>query len=200
MHETLLPSIKGNIDRTETTDAGTIKIIGWAFDAENNQPLDSIRVILQSRNLPEGAAANFDMEEYSLFVERNDVAEFYEDNSIVSCGINWEFEDNDYIMGELQTLVSDQWKTFRLLQLKNPKPEEIIEDVTIKNQSPSVVIVENFYSDPDAVREYAQTLTFEESGYHKGKRTQGTTTIFEGTKEFFEKALGKKITKWGLWY
>jgi hypothetical protein len=59
----------------------------------------------------------------------------------------------------------------------------------------SVVVVDNFYSDPDLVRYYAMNnLTFLKSGYHKGSRSQGF--IIDGTKEKFEEIMGRKITNW----
>jgi hypothetical protein len=59
-----------------------------------------------------------------------------------------------------------------------------------------VVVVDNFYDNPDLVREYAMNnLDFKESGYHKGKRSYDRF-ILNGTKEKFEEILGKKITNW----
>jgi hypothetical protein len=59
-----------------------------------------------------------------------------------------------------------------------------------------IVVVDDFYSDPDWVREYAMNnLNFNPSGYHKGQRSSDRF-ILEGTKEKFEEILGKKITNW----
>ena len=63
-----------------------------------------------------------------------------------------------------------------------------------------VVVVDNFYSDPDWVRNYAMNnLEFKESGYHKGRRSTDRF-ILNGTKEKFEEILGKKITNWNHEY
>ncbi len=59
-----------------------------------------------------------------------------------------------------------------------------------------IVVVDNFYSDPDWVRNYAMSnLEYNYSGYHKGKRSYDRF-ILEGTKEKFEEILGRKITNW----
>ena len=59
-----------------------------------------------------------------------------------------------------------------------------------------VIVVDNFYADPDLVREYAMSnLEFLPSKYHKGQRSQ-SRYIINGTKEKLEEVLGKKITNW----
>lgn len=65
-----------------------------------------------------------------------------------------------------------------------------------KNTKQGIVIVDNFYEDPDAIRNFAiNHLRFEESGYHKGKRSLDRF-IVNGTKERFEEILGKEIINW----
>lgn len=57
-------------------------------------------------------------------------------------------------------------------------------------------IVDNFYDDPYAVREFALNQEFEENlNYYKGNRTK-QQFIIPGTKEAFEKIIGKKINNW----
>lgn len=192
MHDTLLPSIKSNIDVSETTESGTVKIVGWVFNNEESLPLNSLRLLLD----PELNAEESKVVTYETFTERKDVSKFYKNQSINFCGINWEFDNEDYKTGHLQTLVGDDYKTFKVLKLKEVKPKELIEHVTVDNSTPNLIVVENFYNDPDAVRNYAMSLKYETSEWHKGHRTQGEHTFFEGTKEAFEKVLGKKITKW----
>ena len=66
----------------------------------------------------------------------------------------------------------------------------------IQTAKKGVVVVDNFYDNPDLVREYAMNnLDFKESGYHKGKRSYDRF-ILNGTKEKFEEILGKKIINW----
>ena len=59
-------------------------------------------------------------------------------------------------------------------------------------------IVDNFYSDPMAVRKFAQEQSYIEGGLGKGfigKRTHNQF-LFPGIKETFESIMGKTITKW----
>lgn len=56
-------------------------------------------------------------------------------------------------------------------------------------------VVDNFYEDPDAVRDFAlQQWYFDDEGY-LGMRTR-KQFLFEGVKERFEEITGKKIVRW----
>lgn len=59
-----------------------------------------------------------------------------------------------------------------------------------------IIVVDNFYADPDMVRNYAMyQLKYKPSGYHKGQRSQ-SKYILEGTKERLEQIMGRKIVNW----
>lgn len=61
---------------------------------------------------------------------------------------------------------------------------------------PRLWIVDDFYADPHAVREFALNQEFEPNlDYYKGSRTKGQF-IVPGTKEAFEKIMGRQITNW----
>lgn len=62
-------------------------------------------------------------------------------------------------------------------------------------KQPTMWVVDNFYSDPDAIREFALKQEFEFSDYHRGRRTHHQFEI-SGTKEAFESIMGMKITHW----
>lgn len=58
-----------------------------------------------------------------------------------------------------------------------------------------LVVVDNFYNKPDILREYAiNNLKFTPSGYHKGQRSD--RFMLDGTKEAFERILGREIYNW----
>jgi hypothetical protein len=58
-----------------------------------------------------------------------------------------------------------------------------------------IFIVDNFYKDPDAVRQFAlQQEFFDDPGYI-GRRTR-KQFFLPGTKEAFEDIMGEKITQW----
>lgn len=69
-------------------------------------------------------------------------------------------------------------------------------NVTVNpNPSSTIWVVDNFYSDPLAIRNYALTLDYHFSDYHRGRRTLDQY-VLEGTKESFEKIMGMKIARW----
>lgn len=62
--------------------------------------------------------------------------------------------------------------------------------------APKVVVVDDFYQDPDAVRRFALQQEFQlNEKYHKGRRTN-QQFLFPGIKERFEAILQKRITFW----
>jgi len=66
------------------------------------------------------------------------------------------------------------------------------------NSQPTSWIVDNFYEDPDAVREFALNVPFFEGGLGRGfigRRTQ-KQYLFPGLKEKIESIMGRKITGW----
>ena len=98
--------------------------------------------------------------------------------------------------GKMRALGMDDPKEYE--RLKNLSVEELMEervaDITPTDSQPSIVVIDNFYSNPDAVRDYAMTREFVERGYHGavGHRTL-TPKHFKGVKEKFESILGKKM-------
>lgn len=62
--------------------------------------------------------------------------------------------------------------------------------------APQIAVVDNFYENPDAVRELALRQTFRENiANHKGARTR-EKFLFPYQKEAFERLLGVKINGW----
>ena len=58
-----------------------------------------------------------------------------------------------------------------------------------------VIIVDNFYKDPDQVRKFALEQDYYDDDGYIGRRTRKQFFI-PGLKEAFEDLLGIKITKW----
>lgn len=81
--------------------------------------------------------------------------------------------------------------------LSNLKEEKTVNSFSVNIQTkPRLWIVDNFYSDPYAVREFALKQEFENNlNFYKGNRTK-KQFIIPGTKEAFEKIIGRKITNW----
>jgi len=61
--------------------------------------------------------------------------------------------------------------------------------------SKRAIIVDNFYTDPYAVREFAMNLEFFDDPGYIGRRTR-SQHLFPGIKEAFEDLLQEKITAW----
>lgn len=63
---------------------------------------------------------------------------------------------------------------------------------------PTVWIVDNFYDDPFAVREFAMKQEYVEGGFGRGfiGRRTAQQFLWPGLKEKFEEIMGQKITEW----
>jgi glycosyltransferase involved in cell wall biosynthesis len=81
--------------------------------------------------------------------------------------------------------------------LSKVNPQKDINSFLVNvSTKPRLWIVDDFYDDPYAVREFALQQEFEANlDYYKGNRTK-QQFIIPGTKEAFEKIIGKKITNW----
>lgn len=69
------------------------------------------------------------------------------------------------------------------------------------NQDPTVWVVDNFYEDPDAVRDFALSQKYDDGNFGElGRGYIGRRTfeqfLFDGLKERFEKIMGRTIVKW----
>jgi len=65
------------------------------------------------------------------------------------------------------------------------------------NKTPSTVVVDHFFDDPDAVREYALKQTYAGPAEHGavGYRCELGRKIFDGTKEAIETIMGRKVVE-----
>jgi hypothetical protein len=63
------------------------------------------------------------------------------------------------------------------------------------NAKSKIWVVEDFYNDPMAVRNYALNQEYNFEIYYRGRRTQ-QQFLFPGLKERFEEIMGIKIKKW----
>jgi FkbM family methyltransferase len=71
---------------------------------------------------------------------------------------------------------------------------KIYDNITEKIK-PNLIVVDNFYTNPNKIREYALSLSYEPPENHGavGYRCQSGRKIQDGTKELFEKLLHKSI-------
>ena len=64
----------------------------------------------------------------------------------------------------------------------------------INNTIPSVIVIDNFYKNPDVVRAHVLSMPFEIKGNYPSVRTK--PYIFPGTKEHIEQIISRKIKYW----
>jgi hypothetical protein len=178
MHETSNNLVKGFIDIFEK-DSNIYKLKGWAF--HNNKIINPIRLKI-IYNKKEIIFLNLENNQI-----REDVYNFYNEDALLNCG--WEFmiDNNDKIIInlelELEMYFNNVWNTIFIFQ-KN------------KKFIPSFLIVDNYYDNPDLIRNFALKQDFQSHpNYHKGKRTDQIYR-FDGLKESFEELLGHKIRNW----
>ena len=186
MHNSFNPEVKFHIDVKQKTDKG-YRFAGWAF----HQSHGIAKITFKDEN------ASYSCEN---FLNRKDVQEAYPGLNNSYVGFDFTFESNqDNPEEDFQLLVTTDEYTFEeefLLIAKVKKPKDVSLIGEVNNIHPSIIAVDNFYKNPDEVREYALTLDFQHNKeYHKGQRTL-ERTFFNGTYEFLEDTLKKKITSW----
>ncbi len=172
MHETKSSFVIGNIDSHQKVEK-RIKASGWCM--AKNLEAGALRV--------KSKAITFEIEAS----ERPDVMKHYKINNSFSCG--WTFEAPEPC--ELQMNLKGEWET--VFQFgTNVSFETNINP-------PSYIVVDNFYKNPDSVREFALGCEFKlHPNNHKGRRTDECFR-FEGLKERFEQIVGRKIKNWEMY-
>lgn len=165
MHKTLTDSVKGHIDS---------KTKGWCF--HNSLLIKNLRFAKDSLN-------HLILEP----VDREDVSKFYKNSQIVKCG--WILPENNE-SGTIEMLIDDIWTP--IFKIENEEPPSV-QINTVKRTS--LIIVDNFYEEPDKVRELALKAEFKPNDLRfKGQRSKPYR--FPGLKETFEYHLQRKITNW----
>lgn len=179
MHDTLLENVKAWVDECVINET-SIYIKGWTF--HNDLPLLQLRVSGDSHN------------EFTDANERFDVNQFYNKYDMILCGWSCTYPAIETIW--LEALLDGKWT--KVLKLHNV--EKVVNNnemiPQINDNTCSFIVVDNFYKNPDEVRDFALKQEFiEHVNYHKGKRTDKLFK-FSGLKEQFEKLLGRKIKNW----
>lgn len=176
MHKTKIPNVLMNVeevfqDSTETT------IEGWIYSTEN-KTIDILAI--------DGKSID------TIWKDRPDVVEYFKGtNSPNNLGFNITIQ-NHLLSKNLQIGFNDSDILYDLTSLL----KEVVSKSGFNGGDKDVIVVDNFYANPDMVREYAMNeLEFAPSDYHKGQRSN-SRFILDGTKEKLEEVIGKKITNW----
>jgi len=97
----------------------------------------------------------------------------------------------------LKDIYSDDYDFIKKHELKNIKKE--IAVINSKNTSKgSIWVYDNFYENPDEIREFALNVEYFDGGFGRGfiGRRSAKQYLFPGLKERFEEIMGMKITAW----
>ena len=97
-------------------------------------------------------------------------------------------KDISYISYDIDEF-RDKWVDF------NPCKTLSTPESKISKNIPNLIIVDNFYKNPDEIREYALSLKYQDPENHGavGYRCEQGRKIPDGTKEYFEQLLKCKI-------
>ena len=173
MHESNIKFVKSYIDSKKSNN-NTFKIEGWTFhEILNVLPLriklDNNYISVKNKN-------------------REDVVSFYNNKNILNCGWIIDNISYEYSKIDLEINIQNIWEKVCEISLCNAKINS--------NNIPSFLVIDNVYSVPDSVRNFALSQSFHYHPHnHKGKRTE-STFLFNGLKDFFESKLGCKIKNW----
>lgn len=172
MHESLCPDVKAHVDNLIANSPAT----GWCYHLTMGVlPLrlrsDKSTVIVQ-------------------LIERADVSSFFSRPDIKMCG--WTGTSLDDGNCDLEMNINNVWTP--VLRLRSSIDSLVQSSLCTKFSLPTFIVVDNFYSNPDMIREFALKQDFQENPkFHKGKRCINPGFRFPGLKEQFERILNAKI-------
>jgi len=188
MHETLIEDVKLNIDSIDDGN-GELSLTGWCASGSNK--INNIR-------LTKGG------ESFSAVYgkDREDVEKYYENKSFLKSGfsisIPKKFKDPKELC--LEVLKEEEW--VKAINIEGQEAWALTEeegevDFKIsKKLNPELIVVDDFYENPDEIRNFALSRRFAPHlEYHKGQRTE-SKYIPNGIKETLEDLLRMKITSW----
>ena len=114
-------------------------------------------------------------------------------NTLMGPGIIDSIEENG---GYIIKFSYGLWIKVSREMLDNYNFKEILKIVSYKDGRPSIIVVDNFYDNPDEVRNLALMQDYQSNiKFYKGKRTEAKI-LFPLLKEKFEKLLGVEIKNW----
>lgn len=189
MHSCSIENVKFCLDENEYISSESYLLRGWIFGESTK--IEELRLMSSDRKTKYEAEIKYP-------ILRPDVGDFYKDFTPASSnsGFTIEFKSGLEDLVVLEVKIKGKWV---LCQKINLMTNRIITEKPITKVNPhsfpGIIAVDDFYEDPNAVREMALNLDFSPSGYHKGKRT-ALKYIVDGTREKIEQILGKKIVNW----
>lgn len=172
MHESLCSDVKAHVDIN--TSNGPLS--GWCYHITKG--------VLPLRLRSDTATVTL------IVTEREDVASFFSRSDIKMCG--WMGATIESGNCELEMNINDVWTP--VLKIRSSIDTLVQTNLFTKFSLPTFLVVDNFYSNPDTIREFALNQEFQENPkFHKGKRCINPGFRFPGLKEQFERILNAKI-------
>lgn len=171
-HSSINPDILWYVDTIEEKVEDVLTFTGWIFHRKHQ--IQKIYV------------GNKEFRYHS----RTDVAEIYSENRFTdNTGFKISIHKSqldtpvDIILGDGTNIEIESLRKF------------VIYHSGFSPSHKNLIVVDNFYQDPHAIREYAiNSLNFSNSDYHRGKRSN--RFVLNGTKERLEHILGRTILNW----
>lgn len=186
MHETKSDSVIGHLDSVDVDNE--IVLQGWLISKELDVLTKNLRIIDNTTNKP----VKFVLDR----IQRPDVAKAYETDSKKYLDSGFKITIPKKVL--IGTLIFGKEEVFDFVAGKEVEsPTKTFDEIIRKNLSikPEIIVVENFYDDPDSVRRFALSQTFfEEKEFYKGKRTK-ESFVPDWLKPEFERLLGRKISE-----
>jgi len=174
MYETLHPDVRGYIDINENQHPH-YHVKGWCYYHKNGGQNFPIRITNGEVILP------------IIPTARPDVALHFKNDAITNCG--WEGNLTTTAYFEVQMQIDNTWVpifAFKAIDTRFRATSVV----------PSYLVIDNFYENPDKVREFALECNFQyHPSNHKGCRTD-VCYRFPGLKERFEQLIGRGIRNW----
>lgn len=184
MHKTNSPNIIGNIDGI-IKDSEFTQIDGWLVSKNKNLTSKDIKIIDSSNQKELKVIINTQ--------QRKDVATFYqtEQQKYLESGFKIKISKK---IPEVSIFLNDE-EAFNI-NLQETQTNEVDTNIKLnKNSKPQIIVVDNFYENPDKVRQFAlKQEFFEEKEFYKGKRTK-KSYVPSWIQNEFERLLQKKITE-----
>jgi hypothetical protein len=178
-HKSNYKSVFWHIDSIHLTDNNFYEVTGWIFSTEGNiKKLTIGKLELNSTD-------------YGLN-SRQDVKEVY--NNLPNDLVGWKFGIHSDVLNSPINVILDNGLEYN--NIGTLDSWLVFNSGFNPYASKDIIVVDNFYMQPDLVRSYAiHNLTYSESNYHKGKRSD-TSFILNGTLEKFQDILGRPIYNW----
>ena len=197
MHETKSPNFIGYIDNFNRT-GDHIRVAGWLVPKVNKEHVDmhleyGVDIIFYAYNVRPDVAQFYNTQDINYQKSGFDITVPYkgQDTCTVYALVNGVRED---------IFLLDLNKKDNTQQVFHDVPSQLVQEPELlsvrHNIVPEIIVVDNFYDDPDLVRELALKQEFNpDLRYHKGRRTSKKFFPVQ-CKQIFEGLLGRRITNW----